>query len=642
MCSLTIERLPWFLLCLNCALVANILPEVTIREYVITSKVVFRYANVVVKSHVVNSRSYDQEVIFEVKLPKEAFITSFLYETNNKISKAVIKEKAVAEIYYRRKKSNARTGQITYYDIIDDVDIDVFKVSVNVAANSEIKFRLEYEELLHKHAGKHVQRLFVDSGQLIEKLELRCELKDKQKFKMLTYKTPFYTERVHVVYNKGNLDKDGFYYNEIEWKPSTREQENANRKLGLPFEIEYELEDNKNGGILIENELGQFVHMFSAPCEERKIMMKQIVFVIDISGSMDGNPIEQVKEAMDTILSRLRSHDFFNIILFDDDAIMWKSTFQQATSLNVFAAKVFIQRSVKADGRTNINEALQLAVDMFDKELPSRVSGNLGKIIVFLTDGSPTYGEMDTKAIRRNVRARNFLHGNICCKSSINTIAFGRYADMDFLRIIAYEHGGLLTVVKETESNVAGELVKIYKDIENPFYKNLEFTYSVSNILIPEENVSQIKFLQYDCGSELIVSGWTHPHVSVYPKVKAESIQNDIEFDSVPIVTVSQENSRILSRLVAYKRIKRLLKEAESTFYPNTSKVLNKMALGLSLENDFVTNLTTLFFKDYSTVSGDVNVGYSRDCSFRATMSNICAFIGLSLQLFSLRYVTLV
>ena len=637
----TTKRLSWLLLCINYALLTETLSDVTIREYVITSKVVFRYANVMVKSVVVNTRSEPQEVKFEAKLPKEAYITSFLYITNNKISKGMIKDRAGADSYYRRTTSHVSTGQITYYDVIDDIDTNVFRASVKVAANSEIEFRLEYEELLQKHAGKHLQRLFVYSEQIIDKLELSCELKDKQKFKMLTYKTPFYTERVHVVYNKGKVDKDGLYFNEIEWQPSKKEQENANRHSKLPFEIEYELEGNKKGGHLIRNEHGHFVHMFSAPCEERKIMTKQIVFVIDISGSMDGNPIEQVKEAMNSILSRLRIHDLFNIILFDDDTIMWKSTFQQATTLNVNAAKIFIQRSVKADGRTNINEALLLAVDMFDKELPPGTSGTLGKIIVFLTDGSPTYGETDTKAIRRNVRARNFLHGKMCCKSSINTIAFGRYADKDFLRKIAYEHGGLLTVVKETENSVAGELIKIYKDIENPFYKNVEFTYRVSNTLVPKSNISQTEFLQYDCGSELTVCGWTRPFEPVYSKVKAEGLQNEIEFGSVPTYTVMQDNSKLLSRIVAYKRIKLLLKEAESTFYPNTSIVLNKMALDLSLKYDFVTNMTTLFFKEYSKVSANVNIDSPLDCSYSATLSNVCVLFSMILQVFSFTHVTL-
>ncbi|XP_045164573.2 inter-alpha-trypsin inhibitor heavy chain H3-like [Mercenaria mercenaria] len=620
-------RLFWLLLCVFCALTDTtnkvLGPEVTIRELEITSKVAFRYADVVVRSLAVNTRSHAQEVTFEVKLPKEAFITSFLLVTNNKTIKAVIKEKDEAEKEYRKAKTaHVIAGHVTQQEVRDDVDIDVFEVVVNVAANADVEFRLEYEELLQRHAGKYSQKLFIESDHIIEKLQVRCEFKDKQKFKMLTYKTPFYTERVHVVYNKGMVTKNGYYFNEIEWKPSKREQENADKKLESPFEIEYELEVNKRGGMVLINEKGEFTHMFSAPCDESKIMMKQIVFVIDISGSMDGNPIEQVKEAMTSILSRLRTHDFFNIILFDDNTIMWKSTFQQATSLNVKAAKYFVEKSVKADGSTNINEALLLAVDMFDKELPADMNGNLGKIIVFLTDGSPTYGETDTTAIRRNIRARNYLNGQICCKSSINTIAFGRYADMDFLRVIAYEHEGILTIIKETESNVAGELVKIYKDIENPFYKNLVFTYQVNDQLLPRNNITQTQFLQYDCGNEIVVSGWTYPKVPIRPTVKADGAQNEIAFKSVPTVLILHDDSVILSRLVAYKRVKLLLKEAETTLYPARRETANKMALELSLKFGFVTPMTSLVVTDYSKSSTKDYIIARNGDSFKSAISN--------------------
>jgi len=62
---------------------------------------------------------------------------------------------------------------------------------------------------------------------------------------------------------------------------------------------------------------GYFVHFF-APTD-LQILPKHIVFVLDISGSMMGRKIDQVKEAMNTILDSLQPEDYFNVIVFSSE-----------------------------------------------------------------------------------------------------------------------------------------------------------------------------------------------------------------------------------------------------------------------------------------------------------------------------------
>jgi hypothetical protein len=59
---------------------------------------------------------------------------------------------------------------------------------------------------------------------------------------------------------------------------------------------------------------GYFVHFF-AP-KDLKALHKHVVFVLDVSGSMDGRKIEQLKEAMTAILDDLNDGDYFNIVEF--------------------------------------------------------------------------------------------------------------------------------------------------------------------------------------------------------------------------------------------------------------------------------------------------------------------------------------
>ena len=93
---------------------------------------------------------------------------------------------------------------------------------------------------------------------------------------------------------------------------------------------------------------GYFVHYF-APSGLQPVD-KNIVFVIDTSGSMGGTKIKQTIEAMDTVLQDLRPGDAFNVLTFDGDVSYWSATgMVPADEVNILAAKTFVA-SLEADG----------------------------------------------------------------------------------------------------------------------------------------------------------------------------------------------------------------------------------------------------------------------------------------------------
>ena len=86
---------------------------------------------------------------------------------------------------------------------------------------------------------------------------------------------------------------------------------------------------------------GYFVHHFSP--EGISPVSKNVVFVIDISGSMAGHKIDQTRDAMLTILDQLRDGDTFNIVLFHTTVSQWKSSIVEVTSNTVETAKTYIR-----------------------------------------------------------------------------------------------------------------------------------------------------------------------------------------------------------------------------------------------------------------------------------------------------------
>ncbi|NXG82710.1 ITIH3 inhibitor, partial [Stercorarius parasiticus] len=139
---------------------------------------------------------------------------------------------------------------------------------------------------------------------------------------------------------------------------------------------------------------GYFVHYF-AP-HEMPVFPKNVIFVIDRSGSMAGRKIEQTRDALLKILQDLRLEDHFSFITFNRKVVEWKSSLLQATAENVASAAGFVQ-TLSASGGTEhhlvayINRALLTAVSVLDKaeRLPERSVS----MIILLTDGQPTSGE---------------------------------------------------------------------------------------------------------------------------------------------------------------------------------------------------------------------------------------------------------
>jgi Ca-activated chloride channel homolog len=150
-----------------------------------------------------------------------------------------------------------------------------------------------------------------------------------------------------------------------------------------------------------EGEAGTFVALFAPrfDLEAGKVLPKDLVMVIDTSGSMAGEKIEQAKGAFRQALGRLRPGDRFNLIRFSSEAEAFREAPVEASAENLEAARTWVGR-IEARGGTNIDEGLARALQA------GRSEGRV-PLLFFVTDGLPTVGVTDEKAILGNARSRN-------------------------------------------------------------------------------------------------------------------------------------------------------------------------------------------------------------------------------------------
>ncbi|CAN0604669.1 unnamed protein product, partial [Ectocarpus sp. 12 AP-2014] len=116
-----------------------------------------------------------------------------------------------------------------------------------------------------------------------------------------------------------------------------------------------------------------------AQMDEAMITPRELVFVLDTSGSMNGAPMEASKLFMDTALRGLRANDYFRIIPFANTARSFSDAALPATAGNLLAARRFV-KDLDAGGGTEIDNAIRTA---FATAQPDEAM----RIVVFLSDG---------------------------------------------------------------------------------------------------------------------------------------------------------------------------------------------------------------------------------------------------------------
>jgi Ca-activated chloride channel homolog len=185
------------------------------------------------------------------------------------------------------------------------------------------------------------------------------------------------------------------------------------------------------------NDDGFALITLSPPAVRPRAVPRDLTFVIDVSGSMSGQKIEQARAAGKQILGTLSPMDRFRLIDFSSDVRTFRDDFSTANRENIRAAERYLDQ-LDAQGSTNIAGAL-------DEALSTPVQSGRLPIILFLTDGQPTVGERDASVIAGNVAKQ---------RGSRRLFTFGVGADLNVSLIeqLALEGRGTASFVRPEES----------------------------------------------------------------------------------------------------------------------------------------------------------------------------------------------
>ncbi len=384
-----------------------------------------------------NNFSEKIEAVYVFPLPNNAAVDDMTMRIGERVVRGKILKREEAREVYEAAKSN---GQIA--SLLDQERPNIFTQSIaNILPNEKIIIEISYVETL-KYDGGAYQFTFpmVVGPRYIPGNEVgkqgggfapdTTQVPDASKITPM----PALTRAGHDISISVKLDA-GVPIENIQSK--SHEIESAMRSANS---YEIKLKDEKTipnkdfilrydvSGKRIEDAVlthrgekgGYFTLILQPPDEVRPqdATPKEIVFVLDTSGSMEGFPIEKAKEAMKLALDGLNPQDTFNLITFAGDTAILFDKPVPATRENLAKARAFLQ-SRQGGGGTEMMKAIKAALDPSDSQQHLRV-------VCFMTDGYIGNDLEIIGEIQKHPNARVFSFG---IGSSVNHILLDKMAE---------------------------------------------------------------------------------------------------------------------------------------------------------------------------------------------------------------------
>ncbi|KAG8099381.1 hypothetical protein GUJ93_ZPchr0013g35406 [Zizania palustris] len=222
-----------------------------------------------------------------------------------------------------------------------------------------------------------------------------------------------------------------------------------------------------SGGVLVQpstlrdyDDRDRFCIFLLPGSVNRKVFRKAVVFVIDTSRSMQGKPLENVKNAVSIALSELTQGDYFNIITFNDELHSFSSCLEQVNEKSIASAVDWMNINFVAEGGTDIMHPLSEAMALLSSAhdvLPQ---------IFLMTDGSVDNEHNICQTMKTELISRGSK------SPRISTFGLGLYCNHYFLRMLASIGKGHYDAALETGS-IQSQILRWFRKASNTTVANI-------------------------------------------------------------------------------------------------------------------------------------------------------------------------
>lgn len=552
-----------------------------------------------VKQQFKNNSEFWTEGIYVFPLPEKAAVDQFRMIIGKRIIEGQVKERILAKKIYERTKS---AGKKT--SLIEQQRPNVFTTSLaNIAPGEVITVEFEFQQVLD----------YIDNG-----YRLRFPMvvgpryhPGKPDIQNLLNPAPgrtsVYTEtdpvdntnnptRIHLLLDAGvslNELSSPYHRINIQQTSETRysistigEHIKSNRDFELVWQPQLNnspqlsafgenMNENTNENIDGEN----YAMLTLLPPDlshlQQKVQARDVIFVLDISGSMSGTSIDQAKFSLITALDDLASIDRFNIIWFNEKT---DRLFPEAVTADAHYkdyAKRFIAK-LQAHGGTEMLPALKLALS--DQKEFSRF-----RQVVFLTDGNISNEAELFEVIDKQL-------GN----NRLFTIGIGSAPNAYFMRKAASKGRGTFTTIGDV-NEVQEKTMTLFKKLEAPALINIQLdldreNYEIFPHIIPDLYAGETATI-FIKGKEL------PPRITINGDYGNDEWRNSIE-----LTNTTQSGIRVAW---AREKITSLMGLRHESTAEKERDLIEKEITDTALEHHLVSRYTSLVAVDVTPVNSD-------------------------------------
>lgn len=434
--------------------------------------------NQVARTHIdqifVNDSDFQLEGTYIFPLPADATISEFaMYVDGKRLEGKILDREEARRIYediVRRRRDPA---------LLEYIGQNAFQARIfPITPHSEKRVEISYAQVLKIENGlvKYVYPLSTErfSPQPLENVSINISLTSPQPLKA-----------VYSPSHSVSVAREGDFRARVGY-------EDRNVKPDRDFVLYYSVSPKEVDATLLTYKPdasgdGFFLLLVTprVQVQEQEVIAKDVILVLDTSGSMRGDKIVQAKNALQYVLDQLNPNDRFNIITFATAIVPFADSLQPASARA--EAKQFVER-LEASGSTDINRALLEALNDVDAERPT--------ILIFLTDGLPTVGETRAENILANVKRQ--------ASSNVRLFAFGVGDDVNTLLLdgLSEAHRGASAYVRPGE-RIDETVSAFYAKVSTPVLTDLAVdwdgiqTYDVYPYPLPD----------LFAGSQLVIAG---------------------------------------------------------------------------------------------------------------------------------------
>lgn len=409
--------------------------------------------NQLAKTHVdqvfYNPNSWPVEGTYVFPLPIDAVVSDFILWVEGEPVSGKVLSAEEARSYYEKIVSDLRDPALLEYIGRGAVQASIFPIP----PQGERRIELEYTQVLTAENGlvrfSYPLNTEKFSLQPLQDVSIRVEIRDKQS--------------IRAVYSPSHaVSQDRKSENHV-----TVGYEAINSLPDADFLLYYSLGEKEAFHLFTYRDPADpldpdgFFLLLLAPKPETgsEHIAKDVLLVLDHSGSMDGDKFLQAQSALRYILKQLNPNDRFYLQAFSTGVETYASGLRSASEVN--EALRWVDR-LSAVGSTDINRALLEASAVADRERPT--------YLIFLTDGLPTEGVVETSQILQNFAS--------AAPDNLRLFTFGVGYDVDtvLLDTLSQDHHGQSMYVRPDEK-LDEILSAFYERISTPVLTDLKLDF---------------------------------------------------------------------------------------------------------------------------------------------------------------------